>query len=143
MFRDSNCVFCKIVAVQIPAAVVYEDEDVLAFLDAGPLAEGHLLVIPRDHHERLTDLSAEKFSKLAATLPTLGRALLTVTGAPGLNILLNQGSVAGQVVPHVHFHLIPRKEADQLGYRWNVKKYPEGKPAVLAAAIQAALVHHA
>ena len=142
MSRDPNCVFCKIVAVQIPAAVVFEDEDVLAFLDVGPLAEGHLLVIPRDHHSRLTDLSPVTCSKLGATLPTLGRALLAVTRAAGFNILLNQGSEAGQVVPHVHFHLIPRTAGDQLGYRWNAGTYPQGRAAQLAAAIQAALVHH-
>jgi histidine triad (HIT) family protein len=140
--RDPSCIFCKIVAVQVPAAVVYEDEDVLAFLDVGPLAEGHLLVIPRDHHDRLTDLTPEKCSKLAAVLPTLGRALLAVSGAPGFNVLVNQGSVAGQVVPLVHFHLIPRNAGDQLGYRWNAGKYAPGRAVELAAAIQAALSHH-
>lgn len=141
--RDPDCIFCKIVAVQVPAAVVYEDEDVLSFLDMGPLAEGHLLVIPRDHYDRLTDLPAEKCSKVAATFPRLGRALLAVSGAPGFNVLINQGAVAGQVVPHVHFHLIPRREADQLGYRWNAGKYTPGRAAELAAAIQTALAHHA
>lgn len=142
MSRDPNCVFCKIVAVQIPAAVVYEDEDVLAFLDVGPLAEGHLLVIPRDHYANLTDLSPGKCSKLAATFPFLGRALLAVTRAAGFNILVNQGTVAGQVVPHVHFHMIPRGDADQLGYRWNAGKYAPGRAAELAAKIQAALLCH-
>lgn len=142
MSRDPNCVFCKIVAVEIPASVVYEDQDVLSFLDVGPLSEGHLLVVPREHYSQLTDMPAETCSKLAAVFPALGRAMLKVTGAAGFNILVNQGAVAGQVVPHVHFHLIPRRESDSLGYRWHAGKYAPGRAGELAGAIQAAISHH-
>ena len=65
-----------------------------------------------------------------------------MTKAEGFNVLLNQGSVAGQAVPHIHFHIIPRRKDDQLGYRWNAGKYPEGRVTQLAAAYQAALAHH-
>jgi len=142
MSRDPNCVFCKIVAAEIPASVVYEDEETLSFLDVGPLAEGHLLVVPRDHYERLSDLAPERCAKMASILPVLGRALLQVTQAAGFNVLVNQGRVAGQAVPHVHFHIIPRKENDQLGYRWNAGKYPTGRGAELAAAYQKVLAEH-
>lgn len=142
MLRDPKCLFCKIVSVEIPAAVVYEDEDILSFLDIGPLADGHLLVIPREHCERLSDLTPERCAKLASILPVLGRAVLRVTRTAGFNVLVNQGGVAGQVIPHVHFHIIPRKENDQLGYRWNAGKYPSGRAAELAAAYQAALTSH-
>ena len=139
---DPNCVFCKIVAAEIPAAVVYQDETVLAFLDVGPLAEGHLLVIPHEHVQRLTDLPPERCAQLASAFPRLGGALLKVTGCAGFNILANQGAVAGQVVPHLHFHMIPRKEGDQLGYRWNAGKYAPGRADALAASLQDALARH-
>lgn len=140
--RDPNCIFCKIIAAEIPAAVIYEDDSILAFLDIGPLADGHLLVIPREHYTRLTDVPAERCAQITSALPLLGRAALEVTRAEGFNVLLNQGNVAGQAVPHIHFHIIPRKKDDQLGYRWNAGRYPEGRAAQLAAAYQTALAHH-
>lgn len=139
MNRDSHCVFCNIVAGDIPANVVLESELVLAFLDAGPLADGHLLVIPLEHSTSLLDLSADTAAEIAKTLPRLGRALTQVTGADGFNVLQNNGEVAGQVVNHVHFHLIPRFKGDGLGFRWKAGSYPEGKAAELAAAYQESL----
>jgi len=140
--RDANCIFCKIVAAEVPSFAVYEDDKIFSFLDIGPLSEGHLLVIPRDHYTRYTDMPASLSAAMSTMLPTLGRALLSVTKAEGFNLLMNQGGVAGQVVPHVHFHLIPRKPGDNLGYRWNPGKYPSGREAQVAAALQAALASH-
>lgn len=142
MSRDPNCIFCKIIAAEVPAAVVYEDDSVLAFLDIGPLADGHLLVIPREHYIRLTEVPPKRCAEMASALPLLGRAVLEVTKAEGINVLLNQGAVAGQAVPHIHFHIIPRRKDDQLGYRWNAGKYPQGRATQLAAAYQAALANH-
>jgi len=139
MARDPNCVFCKVVGAEIPAAVVYEDPTVLAFLDIGPLSEGHLLVIPREHYHHLVDVPAQCCAEVATVLPRLGRALLGVTGAQGFNVLVNNGAAAGQIVPHVHWHLIPRMQGDGLGYRWNPGKYAEGRANQLAKALQAAL----
>ena len=139
MARDPDCIFCKIVSVEVPAAVVLEDDLVLAFLDIGPLAEGHLLVIPRRHAATLVDLPATDAARLGSVLPALGRALLEVTGASGFNVLINNGAVSGQIVNHVHAHLIPRQEGDQLGYRWNAGKYPAGRAQELALALQKAL----
>lgn len=143
MSRDPNCIFCKITAAEVPAAVVYEDDSILAFLDIGPLADGHLLVIPHEHYTRLTDVPPERCGQMASVLPFLGRAVIEVTKAEGFNVLLNQGAVAGQAVPHIHFHIIPRRKDDQLGYRWNAGKYPEGRAAQLATAYQAVLASHA
>ena len=139
MPSDSDCVFCKIAAGEIPSASVYQDETVFSFLDVGPLAEGHLLVIPRDHFSLLADVPVEICTGVASVVPLLGRALLEVTGAEGFNLLCNQGSVAGQVVPHVHFHLIPRRAGDGLGYRWNAGEYSEGGIDRIAEAYRAAL----
>jgi histidine triad (HIT) family protein len=118
---------------------VYKDDAVLAFLDINPVSEGHLLVIPRDHYALITDMPAEMSAAVLAAVPVLGRALLSVTGVEGFNVLINQGPVAGQVVPHVHCHLIPRKAVDGLGYRWMAGKYPEGRADELAQALRKAL----
>jgi len=135
----SNCVFCRILAREIPAHVILDTPACLAFLDVGPLSEGHLLAIPRRHVERLDQLSEDEAAGLARLLPRLSRAVLGATGAPGLNILQNNGSEAGQVVPHVHFHLIPRRANDGLGYRWNAGRYSAGRVEAVRDALLNAL----
>jgi histidine triad (HIT) family protein len=137
--NDSSCIFCKIIGGQIPCLKVFETADLLSFLDIGPLAEGHLLVIPKTHHERLEDMPPEAVAAVTRHLPTLGKALLQVTGAAGYNVLQNNGKASGQEVMHVHFHLIPRVSGDGLGYRWNASKYPEGRGEQLQKEILAAL----
>jgi histidine triad (HIT) family protein len=139
MKSDPSCVFCKIVSGQIPSARVYEDAVCFSFLDIGPLAEGHLLVIPKNHYERLHEMPANELAELASALPKLGKAILSATGKPAYNMLQNNGAESGQVVPHVHFHLIPRCKDDGLGYRWNAGTYPEGRIEQLAKAVGDAL----
>jgi histidine triad (HIT) family protein len=119
--------------------VIYQSEAVLAFLDIGPLAEGHVLVVPKDHYRLLVDMPSKVCAAIAAILPGLSRALLEVTEAEGFNLLQNNGAVAGQVVEHVHFHLIPRRSDDGLGYRWAAGSYPRGRAAEIAQAYQNAL----
>ncbi len=136
---DPNCIFCKIVAGQIPAMKVYEDEAILAFLDIGPLAEGHLLIIPKEHAERLEEVNPDVLAQLARQLPRLARAVLSVTQAAGYNLLQNNGRVSGQEVPHVHFHIIPRAAGDGLGYRWLASKYPPGRGEELQKKLLEAL----
>lgn len=133
---DSECVFCKIAAGEIPATKVYEDEQVLAFLDIGPLAEGHTLVIPKAHAASLAEMSPEQAAAVAVVLPGLARAVQAATGSEGLNVLQNNGRVAGQLVMHVHFHLIPRREGDAFGFNWPAGSYPEGRADALADAIR-------
>jgi len=123
----SDCIFCKIVQNQIPASIVYDSDSILAFLDVNPLASGHLLVIPKVHANQLIDLPEKIASEIGRVLPKLGQALLRVSGADGFNVLQNNGEVAGQVVGHVHFHLIPRFKGDGLGYRWNAGAYEDGQ----------------
>lgn len=142
MTRNPDCIFCKIVAAELPASVVYEDESLIAFLDINPLAEGHLLVLPREHHPRLTDLPPALCGRVSAAMPMLARALMKVTGAEGFNLLQSNGRTAGQVVDHVHFHLIPRDASDELGFRWNTIKYEAHRADEIAASLQAALARH-
>lgn len=135
----ADCIFCKIVAGTVPAAKVFEDEHIIAFLDIGPLAEGHLLVVPREHHTQIVDLPSGLAAAMAAQLPRLASAVLAVTGAAGLNILQNNGRAAGQVVDHIHVHLIPRRVGDGLGFRWNAGTYPADRADELARQLRGAL----
>jgi histidine triad (HIT) family protein len=136
---DPDCIFCKIVAKEIPAGILYEHEACLAFLDINPLAEGHILVIPREHYVSPLDMPGDVCGALFSVVPTLGRALIDVTAAEGFNVLLNSGRVSGQVVMHAHVHLIPRRQDDGLGYRWNAGTYPPGRDAEVLDAYRQAL----
>ena len=131
-----DCIFCEIVAGKLPCAKVYEDENCLAFLDINPLNEGHTLIIPKEHHERLTDMTGEEVAAVLRKAPEIARAVVAVTGAPGFNLFQTNGAVSGQVVPHVHFHIVPRHAGDGLGFRWNPGKYKEGEMDKLCEAIR-------
>jgi len=140
MSAAADCVFCKIVAGQIPALKVFENEDILAFLDIGPLSEGHTLVVPKKHVHLLSEMSESEMAAMSRHLPRLVRAICGAVGSEGCNVLVNVGRVASQEVPHVHWHIIPRKPADGLGYRWNPSKYPPGRGEQVARQIAAACV---
>jgi len=109
---SEDCIFCQIVDGAIPGRVVYEDADVLAFLDANPLAPGHTLVIPKDHHETLDDLPAGRGETTFAALHYLTPIVEDAVDADGSNVAFNNGEAAGQEVPHVHGHIIPRFDDD-------------------------------
>ena len=135
----SDCIFCKIVSGDIPSACLLKDDDAFAFLDIGPLAEGHALLIPTRHYETLDQMPASEAAGLLRHLPALVRAVQAVTGCTGVNVLQNNGRVAHQVVPHVHFHIIPRTADDAWHFNWPVGDYPDGRMAELATAIVAEL----
>ena len=139
MTTSPDCIFCKIAAGQIPCHKLFEQEGYLSFLDIGPLAEGHALLVPKPHYENLTVVPADAWARLIAQVPRLAAAVLEVTGAEGFNLLLNDGLVAGQVVPHVHLHVVPRRAGDSLGYRWNAGSYPAGRAEELCTRIRKAL----
>jgi histidine triad (HIT) family protein len=107
-----DCIFCSIVAGDIPSRTVYESEDVLAFLDANPLAPGHTLVIPKTHHERLNDLGDGLAGEVLGTLNALVPVVEDAVDAPASTVAFNNGPEAGQEVPHVHGHIVPRFEDD-------------------------------
>ena len=132
----SNCVFCKIVAGQIPAVKVLEDEHALAFMDIGPLADGHVLLIPKAHAATVDQMTAEQAAKCLRHLPALARAVRVATGCEGINILQNNGLVAHQVVIHVHFHVIPRNRGDAFNFNWPAGAYPEGRAERIAGAVR-------
>jgi len=135
----SDCIFCKIVAGEIPSHKVFENDAVFAFLDIAPLAEAHTLLVPRRHVTQLDQLTADESAAIGAVLPKLAAAVQKITGAAGYNILQNNGECAGQVVMHVHFHIIPRNGADGLGFRWHPTKYAPGRDKAVLAELQSAL----
>ncbi|MEF8773660.1 MAG: HIT family protein [Halobacteriales archaeon] len=109
---SEDCIFCGIVAGDSPAHVVHEDETTVAFLDANPLAPGHTLVVPREHHERLAGMPAGLARDVFGTMHQLVPAVEAAVDADAANVGFNDGEVAGQVVPHVHGHVIPRFSDD-------------------------------
>ena len=137
---SENCIFCKIVAGKIPAVRVYDDDAVMAFMDIGPIVKGHTLVIPKAHHETLPDLPPELLARVTAVAQKIAAAQLAGLEADGVNLHQATGAAAGQVVPHVHFHVIPRFHGD--GHRWNWAATKYDDPAEmqeLAGLIRAAL----
>jgi histidine triad (HIT) family protein len=119
----SDTIFSKILRGEIPCHRVYEDALVFAFLDIAPLAPGHTLVIPKEPAATLDQLSDESAAAIGRVLPRICRAVMQATGTAAYNVLQNNGALAHQAVPHVHFHVIPRpSELKGLGIRW-----PAGK----------------
>jgi histidine triad (HIT) family protein len=113
--RDPACVFCRIVAEEIPSVKIYEDEFALAFLDIAHLTKGHTLVVPRNHARQVEHLSEKDNEKLWEMVRIVVPRLTEAMGADGMTIGVNNGTAAGQEVPHVHVHLIPRTTKDEYG----------------------------
>jgi histidine triad (HIT) family protein len=138
MFMD-DCIFCKIVKGQIPAVKIYEDADVLSFLDIGPISNGHTLVIPKQHFEKLHQCPPNVMASIGSVLGKIGNAVVSAMDADGYNVLCNNGKAAGQLVGHIHFHIIPRKTGDGVFDRWSAYSYKEGQIEKFAALIKAKL----
>jgi histidine triad (HIT) family protein len=117
-----QCIFCKIISGDISAAKIYEDDKVFAFLDINPVNPGHTLVVPKEHYIVLPQLPDELAMHLIKVVKYLSGAIFEMTGAHGINIIQNNGAAAGQEVPHVHFHIIPRIQDDKSIGPWNRKK---------------------
>jgi histidine triad (HIT) family protein len=135
-----DCVFCKMVAGQIPVVKLYEDEAVLAFLDIGPVSDGHTLVIPKTHCTKIHECAPEVLAKVGSCLGRIAGAVAAAMDADGYNVLCNNGRAAGQVVEHLHFHVIPRKTGDGVFTQWPARKYAEGRIAEIAEKIHKSLV---
>lgn len=132
----TDCIFCQIVAGHIPASKVYEDDDVLAFLDITQVTTGHTLIIPKQHCKNLLDMTAETAGKVFRIVPQLAQALVATTGAEGINLVNNSEVVAGQTVFHAHIHLLPRFSAgDGLDIRFEQHEPDFAKMAELASQI--------
>jgi histidine triad (HIT) family protein len=133
----SQCIFCKIIAGEIPAAKIYEDELVLAFLDIGPINFGHTLVIPKEHHESSATIPEETAGRMFRVGSRIGIALKRKFEYEAFNLHLADGTAAGQVVMHAHLHVVPRGVED--GFRWNWRQlsYKEGEIKEFAEELSA------
>ena len=120
---------------EIPSYKIYEDDNILAFLDIAPVSPGHVLVVPKKHFKNMEEIDIEILQDLIAVVKKIGIKIKENVGASGYNICINNDSVAGQVVPHLHFHIIPRKEGDGL-MPWPQKEYSEGEADEIAKKIK-------
>jgi histidine triad (HIT) family protein len=136
-----DCVFCKIVRGELPANKIYEDNDAVVFMDIGPIVKGHLLVVPKSHYAHLMETPAEVLAKLIVIVQKIARAQKKALQADGVNIVQSNGRAAGQVVDHVHFHIIPRFASDGHHWNWKPQKYADGgEVQVFADKIKNALI---
>ena len=103
-----SCIFCDILSGVRDSHIIYEDSAHVAFLDKYPIDVGHSLVVPKKHHERITDMDSKAVGDLFSIVPKIANAILTVTGADAFSLGQNNGRAAKQIIPHVHVHIIPR-----------------------------------
>ncbi len=130
--RKDDCIFCKIIEGKIPSAKVYEDDDVLAFLDISQTTEGHTLVVPKEHYDNFLTTPKDIMHKVMDVAQRIGQAEIMVLGAKGINILSNVNKEAGQSVFHFHVHVIPRYDRKG-GFILEMKENPNAKDLSLPA----------
>jgi len=129
------CIFCKIISGEIPAFKVYEDENILAFLDIQPVNPGHTLVVPKKHYQNLEEIPEMELSVLILAVKKIGARLKEKLGIEGYNASTNNDPAAGQIVPHLHFHIIPRHEGD--GHTsWSRRQYQSGEAEEIIKKLQ-------
>ncbi len=133
-----ECIFCKIINGEIPSSKVYEDNKVIAFLDTAPVNKGHTLVLPKEHHKDILDTPAETLTELMKVSKKVAKAVMKATGAEGFNLGVNNGKIAGQLVMHLHFHIMPRFENDGLKL-WPGKEYEGNERDEIAEKIRSLL----
>jgi len=134
-----KCIFCKIEKNEIPSQRVYEDVQYIAFLDINPISFGHTLVIPREHHANVDETPDEVLAGMIALAKKIGPAMVRALGADAYNIHINNGRASGQLVDHVHLHIIPRTLDDGLKAWRGRGSYPEGEMSATARKIKEAL----
>ncbi len=135
-----DCVFCRIVAGEIPSVKIFEDDEVLAFMDIGPIVKGHALVIPKAHYELITDAPPVVLHRVIETVQRVVAAQREGLKADGVNLHQCNGAASGQVVPHVHFHVIPRFRDDGHHWNWRAGRYTDpAEMSEFAERIRAAL----
>jgi histidine triad (HIT) family protein len=132
---QSNCIFCKIIAGEIPSATVYEDEDFKVIMDIFPAAKGHAIILSKKHCANLFELDDDIAAKGLLVARKVAKAIQAELNCDGMNLLQNNGEAAGQTIFHFHMHLIPRYQGDQVKTTWTQGKYEDGEAAALAAAI--------
>jgi len=117
-----DCIFCKIIEGDLPSYKIYEDKRALAFLDINPVSKGHIVVVPKEHYLNMFDVPPDILKDLVVVSQKLAKISTEALGIKGYNFTVNNGRVAGQVIDHLHFHIIPRSEGDNL-HLWPGKAF--------------------
>ncbi len=133
-----DCIFCKIVKGKLPCFKVYEDKSFLAFLNVNPVNKGHVLIIPKKHYETILDMPNDALSQIILIVKKITKAILRIFNIDSCNIDINLGKEAGQIVPHVHIHIIPRFSSDEFK-EWPTKQIPEEEMQEIANKIKNSL----
>ena len=134
-----DCIFCMIANGKIPSSTIYEDHLFRVILDLNPASKGHSLILTKEHYDNIFDMDAETAGKLFSLASLIARALKDAMGCDGLNIVQNNGAVAGQTVNHFHLHLIPRYEGDDVDLMWTPHESDPDEQEKIRAAIKAAI----
>ena len=137
--KMKNCIFCKIIAGEIPSVKIYEDDLVLAFMDIAPINFGHVLVIPKEHHTSVATIPENVAGRMFLVGSRVGVAMRRGLDADGFNFHLSDGTVAGQVVMHAHLHIVPRWVSDGFHWNWRQLKYESDEKR---SEIQKKIVSH-
>ena len=136
----TDCIFCRIISGEIPSTKVYEDELVYAFMDISPINYGHVLVIPREHHESIATVPEAVAGRMMRVGSRLGVAMKRALDYDAFNLHLADGAAAGQVVMHVHLHVVPRGAEDNFRWNWRQLSYAsDAERAEIAEAIRTRL----
>jgi histidine triad (HIT) family protein len=139
MKTDANCIFCKIVAGQMPCFKLLEDDSTLAIMDIYPANDGHCLVLAKEHYATLFEITDEAFSAVSRSVSRVARAVNQALSPMGLNLVQANGPGAQQSVAHFHIHVLPRKPGDELKLNWGVKAGDTDTIAAIAEKIRANL----
>jgi histidine triad (HIT) family protein len=139
MAHDPDCIFCKIVAGEIPCLKLYEDDDTLAFMDINPANPGHCLAIIKDHHPTLFDIPEAALARVASTAKRIATAVNDALEPDGLNLVQANGPGALNSVPHLHVHILPRYTGDDLKLNWGVNPGDMAEIQAVADKVRATL----
>ncbi len=131
----NDCLFCRIINKEIASLIVYEDKNVIAFLDVNPVNLGHTLVLPKKHVDNLLSMDNKTINSVFQAVRDVSRAVMQATKAQGFNVEINNYRVAGQLVDHAHVHIVPRFEGDGLKH-WPGKKMPQEQIQQIAGKIR-------
>ncbi len=137
--KDTSCIFCKIANGTIPSYKVYEDNDVIAFLDVNPASRGHTLVVTKEHFSNMTTCPKAILDKVFEVAQTIAQAQIAQLGATGVNVLTNVGESAGQSVHHFHVHVIPRYDNDGLKLSFPPKQLEDSEFTSIKSTIEKGL----
>lgn len=131
-----NCIFCKLANGEIPTTTLYEDDDFRVILDMGPAAKGHSLILPKSHAANIYEIDEALAGKAMVLAKRMASRMVPALKADGINIVQNNGEVAGQTVFHFHMHLIPRYEGDGSGFGWKPGKLTDEVRDEVVAALK-------